>query len=216
MDLVERIVPGDQLIDLEPAAQVELGEHRKIVLWPRRSVTTALDRPVKAERIHHELGAGVELRNADNGESPTGSQRGESLLHCSEMADRLKGVVDTASTGEILDDRDGIALAAVDRSVAPNWRAQSSFAGTRSTAMIRRAPASTPPWMMFNPIPPAPKTAIVRPASTRARFSTAPTPVMMPQPISAACGIGISFGILIALDSRTTVCSAKVEVLAKL
>src|ERR1051325_1774848 len=40
--------------------------------------------------------------------------------------------------------------------------------------------------IFLSPMPPRPKTAIVAPASSRARFSTAPTPVITPQPISAA------------------------------
>jgi hypothetical protein len=100
--------------------------------------------------------------------------------------------------------------------VAPKRFAHSSLVGTRSTAMILEAPASTPPWMMLSPIPPAPNTTIERPVSTLARFSTAPTPVMMPQPISAAWAIGICFGIGIALDDFTTVSWENVELLAKL
>lgn len=102
------------------------------------------------------------------------------------------------------------------RSVAPKPRASSSFAGRRSTAKIRPAPASTPPWITLSPIPPVPKTAIVLPASTLARFRTAPTPVMMPQPMSAAWGMGMPRGTGIALEARTTVSSAKVEAFAKL
>ncbi len=63
-------------------------------------------------------------------------------------------------------------------------------------------------------MPPRPKTAIAAPASTRARFSTAPTPVMIPQPISAARSNGTRASIAIALCSRTTVRSANAEALA--
>jgi len=48
------------------------------------------------------------------------------------------------------------------------------------------------------PDAPRPKTAIAAPVSTRARFSTAPTPVMTPQPISAARSNGTRASIGIA------------------
>ena len=63
-------------------------------------------------------------------------------------------------------------------------------------------------------MPPRPKTAIVAPVSTFARFTTAPTPVMMPQPMSAARSNGTRGSIGIALCSRTTVRSAKADALA--
>jgi len=63
-------------------------------------------------------------------------------------------------------------------------------------------------------MPPSPKTAIDAPASRRARFKTAPTPVMTPQPISAAQSNGTRASIGIALCSFTTVDSTNVEVFA--
>jgi hypothetical protein len=62
-----------------------------------------------------------------------------------------------------------------------------------STAMMGSAPTSAAPWMQFNPTPPQPKTATLRPASTWAVLTTAPTPVSTPQPTSAACCSGIVF-----------------------
>ncbi len=48
--------------------------------------------------------------------------------------------------------------------------------------MIMSAPASFSPWITFSPIPPSPKTTALAPVSTLAVFSTAPTPVVTPQP----------------------------------
>jgi hypothetical protein len=52
-----------------------------------------------------------------------------------------------------------------------------------STPMILPAPTSLAPWMTFRPMPPRPKTTTVAPASTLAEYSTAPTPVVTPQPM---------------------------------
>src|SRR5262249_19566441 len=98
--------------------------------------------------------------------------------------------------------------------VAPKRRASSSFCGLTSMAMIGAAPASTPPCTQLSPMPPTPKTAIDAPASTRARFSTAPTPVMIPHPIRAARSNGTRGSTGMALCSRTSVSSAKAEALA--
>ena len=48
--------------------------------------------------------------------------------------------------------------------------------------MMRSAPAITAPWITDSPMPPRPKTATVEPGSTFAVFSTAPMPVVTPQP----------------------------------
>jgi hypothetical protein len=83
-----------------------------------------------------------------------------------------------------------------------------------STAMIFAAPAMTPPCTQLRPMPPTPNTAIVAPVSTLARLTTAPKPVMTPQPISAARSNGTRGSIEIAPCSRTTVYSANTEALA--
>ncbi len=98
--------------------------------------------------------------------------------------------------------------------VAPRRRASSSFSGTTSAAITFEAPESTPPCTQLRPMPPRPKTAMVAPVSTLARFTTAPKPVMMPQPISAAQSNGTRGSMGMALCSRTTVRSTKQEVLA--
>jgi len=54
------------------------------------------------------------------------------------------------------------------------------------------APASRAAMIAERPTPPAPKTASELPAPTRARFSTAPQPVVIAQPTSAATVNGAS------------------------
>ena len=102
------------------------------------------------------------------------------------------------------------------KSVAPNCRPNASLAATVSTATIRVAPAMRRPWMTLRPTPPTPKTAAVFPGRTRARLSTAPTPVRTPQAMRQADVSGTSFGILTAWTSWTTVDSAKTDAAAKL
>ena len=55
-------------------------------------------------------------------------------------------------------------------------------------------------------------TSTLAPGSTLALRTTAPTPVMTPQPMMQARSNGISLGMAIAPDSGTTVYSAWVEV----
>ena len=76
--------------------------------------------------------------------------------------------------------------------VAPSSLAFASLFSNTSTAMIMPAPAMRAPWITASPTPPAPYTATVAPASTRAVLSTAPTPVVTPQPISAPRSSGMS------------------------
>ena len=65
----------------------------------------------------------------------------------------------------------------------PNRRPHSSFESLRSTPIILSAPTILAPWMTFRPIPPNPNTITLSPAWTFAVFTTAPTPVVTPQPI---------------------------------
>ena len=76
-------------------------------------------------------------------------------------------------------------------------------------AFARRAPCTTE-----RPIPPRPITRTVAPSSTRAVFSTAPTPVWTAQPITHATSSGVSAGTLIAPVACTTVDSAKAATLS--
>ena len=64
------------------------------------------------------------------------------------------------------------------------------------------------PWIAARPTPPQPNTATVEPGSMRAVLSTAPTPVVTPQPISAARSSGMSSRIFTSAFSWTSIFSA--------
>ncbi|CNK80954.1 Uncharacterised protein [Mycobacterium tuberculosis] len=70
--------------------------------------------------------------------------------------------------------------------MAPLATAVGSWDATRSAAMIRTAPDSRAAWIAAKPTPPQPITSTVSPARTPAVRITAPTPVVTPQPSSAA------------------------------
>ena len=65
----------------------------------------------------------------------------------------------------------------------PKRRAIASRAGLRSTPTIIPAPTMRAPWITFSPMPPSPNTTTVLPVSTLAVNSTAPMPVVTPQPM---------------------------------
>ena len=92
--------------------------------------------------------------------------------------------------------------------VAPRSRAVRSLCSSTSTAMIIRAPAMRAPWITDRPTPPAPYTATVEPGFTRAVLRAAPTPVVTPQPISAAMSNGTSLSIGTTPLSCSSICSA--------
>ena len=73
---------------------------------------------------------------------------------------------------------------------------------------MRVAPAMRAPCTIDNPMPPAPITSTVAPASTLAVLSAAPTPVCTAHPMMHARSSGRSASILIAADSATTTYSA--------
>ena len=79
-------------------------------------------------------------------------------------------------------------------------------------AMMRSAPAMTAPWITDNPIPPRPKTATLDPGSTFAVCSTAPMPVVTPQPSRQTVSSGASLRIFARAISGTTVWVANVDV----
>jgi hypothetical protein len=73
-----------------------------------------------------------------------------------------------------------------------------------------RAPETRAPWITDRPTPPQPITATVEPGRTFAVLIAAPTPVVMPQPISAPTSHGTSGSSLIAPCQGTTISSAQV------
>ncbi|MNV92123.1 hypothetical protein D3C71_1866770 [compost metagenome] len=78
-------------------------------------------------------------------------------------------------------------------------------------AMIREALAILAPMIAAKPMPPRPKIATVAPSSTLAVLSTAPMPVVTPQPSRQTLSSGASLGILAREISGSTVYSEKVE-----
>ena len=78
--------------------------------------------------------------------------------------------------------------------------------------MMRSAPASTAPWITESPIPPRPNTATLEPGSTFAVCSTAPIPVVTPQPSRQIWSSGASARTFASAISGTTVYSANVDV----
>ena len=71
------------------------------------------------------------------------------------------------------------------------------------------------PCTAFSPMPPQPKTATLLPILTLAALTTAPTPVITPQPSSAALSRGKSGGILTTAASGIVESCANVETPAK-
>ncbi|MNH42030.1 hypothetical protein D3C79_1036430 [compost metagenome] len=86
------------------------------------------------------------------------------------------------------------------------------MAGLMSMAMIREALALTAPITADRPMPPRPKMATVSPGLTLAVLSTAPIPVVTPQPSRQTFSSGASFWILATEISGSTVYSENVEV----
>src|SRR5262245_26641541 len=95
-EVVEGVVLGDELVDLEPATEVQVGQQREVAPRARRAVAAAEDRLVLVERVHHHVEARAELRHTDDGQRPAGSERVERLLDDRQAADRLEGVVGAA------------------------------------------------------------------------------------------------------------------------
>ena len=94
-------------------------------------------------------------------------------------------------------------------SVAPSWRAASSFSARTSTAMTRSAPKSRASWITFDPTPPAPTTATVSAARSAAWCFTAPYAVMIAQPRMQASSSGSASGTRKTSVAGTTQYSAR-------
>ena len=98
------------------------------------------------------------------------------------------------------------------KSVAPRFFAISNFVSLTSTAIMRSASAMTRPWITLRPMPPRPKTAADEPGRTFAVFSTAPIPVVMPQPSRQTLSRGAAGLIFAKAISGSTVYSENVDV----
>ena len=80
--------------------------------------------------------------------------------------------------------------------------------------MMRPAFLMRAAWMTLRPMPPTPNTATSWPGWTLARLSTAPAPVMTPQPMRQAEVSGTLSSIFTTWRELTTVYSAKAELAA--
>ena len=92
--------------------------------------------------------------------------------------------------------------------VAPNWRAQSSFRLSMSTAMIFFAPTRRAPAIAASPTPPQPMTATVSSRLTAPVLIAAPTPAITPQPSRPAAAGSAAGSTFVHCPSCTSVLSA--------
>ena len=142
---------------------------------------------------------------------PPRREHRERLLCGRLQPDGLERVVHAAAR-ELLDLLDRVAVRRVDEV------GRAEFVGQRQLLRDhvdrdrpRAAPAIAAPWMQLSPMPPPPITATVEPGSTLAVLNTAPSPVVTPQPMSAARSSGMSLSIFTSACSCTSICSAKLD-----
>src|SRR5207249_10175640 len=95
---------------------------------------------------------------------------------------------------------------------APGYRAVGSSSGLVSTPTTRPALAITAPGATDKPMPPSPNAATEEPGRTLAVFSTAPMPVVMPQPSRQTLSSGARAFTFATAISGSTVYSEKVLV----
>src|SRR5699024_11688207 len=96
-------------------------------------------------------------------------------------------------------------------SVAPNWRAQSNFLASRSTAMILAAPARRAPITEAAPTPPQPITATESPRPTWPVLIAAPIPAITPHP-NRPTAAGSASATLVHWPAATNVLSANAQI----
>src|SRR5437867_12493444 len=95
-ELVERVAARDELVDLEPPAEIQVCEHREVAAGAGGPVAAAEDRLVLVEGVDHEGERRAGLRHADDGERAARAEGVEGLTDDGEVADRLEGVVGAA------------------------------------------------------------------------------------------------------------------------
>src|SRR5262249_41941672 len=97
IEVVEGVAVGDQLVEAQPAGEVEVGEHREVAARPCGAVAAAENGLVVVEAVHHQIDGGADARHADDGERPAGRERVERLPDDGEVADALEGVLGAAA-----------------------------------------------------------------------------------------------------------------------
>ena len=163
----------------QAAGEVRLRVAREVDRRDRRPVVGADDPPAAVdERERLEARRLPERGQPDQHRRPARRQRRDRLLDRRRQPDRLEHEVRPAVARGLADALDRRARVRRDRPGPSAWRpsapARSIFARLTSTAMIRRAPASTAPITHDSPTPPRPITATVEPAGTSAVLITAP------------------------------------------
>ena len=193
-DAVEIGQVRDDVGQLEPPVGCELHERGELGRRVAAAVVAALDALVGEELDGRERGL-----DADRGEarrrrrcrrragSPTRAASSRGGRRPRRRGRRRRPVSSRTSAA-------GSPARASTACVAPRASESSSIAGSRSTATIVPAPASTRPAMTCWPTPPQPTTAALSPMRGRATLRTAPMPVTAPQPSSAACHSGTPAG----------------------
>src|SRR5437016_11107599 len=116
VDLVELVGPADQLVDLEPAVEVEIDQPREIDVRPHRAVHGALDalflerHQVRRDRRAHAHGG-----HADDDGGAARADRVEDLERRRLAADRVEGVVGAAASRQLAHAVHDLLLGGVDR-----------------------------------------------------------------------------------------------------
>ena len=164
------IVSRHEAVEVEAALQVEVDQHREVAAREAVAVPRRLQRAAAAEELdHRELGNFIGgSRHADLHDAcRRGRGRRTPARSTSGLPTASMHTSAPLPSVRALDRLDGVGLATRRRcAVAPNSFAHSSFVGSRSTAMIVRAPARRAPAMAASPTPPQPNTATVSPRWT--------------------------------------------------
>ena len=185
VDVFQRDLTGNHLIEFQLAVQIHLDVARHVDPETVRAHARTLDFFLLQEVRTVQLDLRAYRNHADHRRRAAFGQHRKRLLRGLFEADGLEGV-STPPPVRSLTCCTGSPSEAFTRSVAPQICASSSLLARVSMAMMRPAPAMAAPWTALSPTPPQPITATVLPGGTLAVLITAPTPVVTPQPISAA------------------------------
>ena len=130
-------------------------------------------------------------RHADDGDRAGGAGHVERLHDQLGPPDRLERVVGAPTVGEGAHLLDRVAVGRVDGvgGAEPRGSPRGGPAAGSMATMVA-APAMRAPCTTDWPTPPQPITATLEPGRTSAVLSTAPRPVVTPQPSSASCVVG--------------------------
>ena len=109
--LVEPDRLGDETVQIEPALQVQVDQHRKVAGGQAVAVPAGLEPPAAPEELdHRKVDAHVRRRHPDLDERPGEIPGEERLLHHLRVADRLDADVGAVAAGEGPDRLDGVCV----------------------------------------------------------------------------------------------------------